>query len=136
MADIPRTAGCLFIPSSATLIPPISEIYIILIKVLIVQTPGLGPKVFLTAPLSLFQWFVCLLAGLGSLICYQLVIFIPTSSPKSDKIPTKRGKHRTMSVEMEKMGEPIMKARGINQELRPQQMASSNDESLEEIKTY
>ena len=77
-----------------------------MIKVLIVQTPGLGPKVFLTAPLSLFQWFVCLLAGIGSLICYQVVIFIPTSSPKSDKIPTKRGKHRTMSVEMEKMGEP------------------------------
>ena len=107
-----------------------------MIKVLIVQTPLLGPKVFLTSPLSLFQWFVCLLAGLGSLICYQLVIFIPTSSPKSDKIPTKRGKHRTMSVEMEKMGEPNMKAKGINQELRPQQMASSNDEALEEIKTY
>ena len=106
-----------------------------MIKVLIVQTPALGPKVFLTAPLSLFQWFVCLLAGLGSLICYQLVIFIPTSSPKSDKIPTKRGKHRTMSVEMEKMEEPKMKARGISQESRPQQMASPNDESLEEIKT-
>ena len=105
-----------------------------MIKVLIVQTPGLGPKVFLTAPLSLFQWFVCLLAGLGSLICYQVVIFIPTSSPKSDKIPTKRGKHRTMSVEMEKMGEPI-KARGISQESRPQQMMSPHDESLEEIKT-
>ena len=102
---------------------------------LIVQTPGLGPKVFLTAPLSLFQWFVCLLAGLGSLICYQLVIFIPTSSPKSDKIPTKRGKHRTMSVEMEKMGEPIMKARGYSQESRPQQMTPPNNESLEEIKT-
>ena len=103
-----------------------------MIKVLIVQTPGLGPKVFLTAPLSLFQWFVCLLAGLGSLICYQLVIFIPTSS--SPKIPTKRGKHRTMSVEMEKMEEPIMKARGVGEELRPQQMTSPNDESLEEIK--
>ena len=102
---------------------------------LIVQTPGLGPKVFLTAPLSLFQWFVCLLAGLGSLICYQLVIFIPTSSPKSDKIPTKRGKHRTMSVEMEKMEEPIIKARGVGEELRPQQMTSPNDESLEEVKT-
>ena len=106
-----------------------------MIKVLIVQTPGLGPKVFLTAPLSLFQWFVCLLAGLGSLICYQVVIFIPTSSPKSDKIPNKRGKHRTMSVEMEKMGEPSMKARGISQESRPQQMTSSNDDALEEIKT-
>ena len=102
---------------------------------LIVQTPGLGPKVFLTAPLSLFQWFVCFLAGLGSLICYQLVIFIPTSSPKSDKIPNKRGKHRTMSVEMEKMGEPSMKARGISQESRTQQMTSPHDESLEEIKT-
>ena len=107
-----------------------------MIKVLIVQTPGLGPKVFLTSPLSLFQWFVCLLAGLGSLICYQVVIFIPTSSHKSDKIPTKIGKHRTMSVEMEKMGESNMKARGINQEFSPKQMASSNDESLEEIKTY
>ena len=106
-----------------------------MIKVLIVQTPGLGPKVFLTSPLSLFQWFVCLLAGLGSLICYQVVIFIPTSFPKSDKIPTKRGKHRTMSVEMEKMGEPIMKARGNSQESRPQQMTPPNDESLEEIKT-
>ena len=107
-----------------------------MIKVLIVQTPGLGPKVFLTAPLSLFQWFVCLLAGLGSLICYQLVSFIPTSSPKSDKITRAlRGKHRTMSVEMEKMGEPIMKARGNSQESRPQQMTPPNDESLEEIKT-
>ena len=107
-----------------------------MIKVLIVQTPALGPKVFLTAPLSLFQWFVCLLAGLGSLICYQLVSFIPTSSPKSDKITRAlRGKHRTMSVEMEKMEEPMMKARGISQESRPQQMASPNDESLEEIKT-
>merc|ERR1719370_2314023 len=64
------------------------------LQVLIVQTPGLGPKV---------------------------VIFIPTSSPKSDKIPNKRGKHRTMSVEMEKMGEPSMKARGTSQESRPQQ---------------
>ena len=106
-----------------------------MIKVLIVQTPGLGPKVFLTAPLSLFQWFVCLLAGLGSLICYQVVIFIPTSSHKSDKIPTKIGKHRTMSVEMEKMGEPIMNPRGNSQESRPQQMTPANDESLEEIKT-
>merc|ERR1719209_712904 len=105
------------------------------LQVLIVQTPGLGPKVFLTAPLSLFQWFVCLLAGIGSLICYQVVIFIPTSSPKSDKIPSKRGKHRTMSVEMEKMGEPSMKARGISQESRPQQRTSTIDESLEEIKT-
>ena len=104
-------------------------------KVLIVQTPGLGPKVFLTAPLSLFQWFVCLLAGLGSLICYQLVIFIPTFSPKSDKISTKRGKHRTMSVEMEKMGEPNTKSRGNSQESRPKQMTSPHDESLEEIKT-
>ena len=49
-------------------------------------------------------------------------------------LSTKRGKHRTMSVEMEKMGEPI-KARGISQESRPQQMMSPHDESLEEIKT-
>ena len=36
---------------------------------------------------------------------------------------------------MEKMEEPIMKARGVGEELRPQQMTSPNDESLEEIKT-
>ena len=62
------------------------KLYIVL-QVLIVETPGLGPKVFFTTPLSLFQWFVCILAGLGSLVCYQLVLFIPICA-KEEKTVT------------------------------------------------
>ena len=65
------------------------------------QTPGLGPKVFFTTPLSLFQWFVCILAGLGSLVCYQLVLFIPicakektaTKGERQEKMPNEGNEH-------------------------------------------
>lgn len=76
------------------------------------QTPGLGPKVFFTAPLSLFQWFVCLLAGVGSLVCYQLVLFIPTCAKKSEKSALKEKRQKRMSSnQVERMGQPLLKLR-------------------------
>jgi Ca2+ transporting ATPase len=47
------------------------------LQVLIVQTPGMGEKVFRTAPLSLHQWLVGLGLGLGSLLWYQVTVSIP-----------------------------------------------------------
>ena len=49
----------------------------LLLQVCIVQLPVLGEKIFKTAPLSLQQWLLCLVAGLGSLLWYQLVVTIP-----------------------------------------------------------
>ena len=49
----------------------------LLLQVAIVQLPVLGQKIFKTAPLSLQQWLMCLLAGLGSLLWYQLIVTIP-----------------------------------------------------------
>ena len=79
---------------------------------MIVQTPGLGPKVFFTAPLSLFQWFLCILAGLGSLACYQLVLFLPLCS-KAEEISIKAGNRNRnmMSNQVEKVGQPLLKLR-------------------------
>ena len=79
---------------------------------MIVQTPGLGPKVFFTAPLSLFQWFLCILAGLGSLACYQLVLFLPLCS-KAEEVGTKAGNRNRnmMSNQVEKVGQPLLKLR-------------------------
>ena len=73
------------------------------------QTPDLGPKVFATVPLSLFQWFVCLLAGLGSLLCYQLVLFVPICAKKSEKSGVKE--ERKMVNQVERMGQPLLKLR-------------------------
>ena len=74
------------------------------------QTPDLGPKVFATAPLSLFQWFVCLLAGLGSLLCYQLVLFVPICAKKSEKSVIKEDERKTVN-QVERMGQPLLKLR-------------------------
>jgi len=80
------------------------------LQVLIVQTPELGPKVFKTAPLSLFQWGVCILAGLGSLVCYQLVLFIPICA-KEEKTATQEKGQRNRGKQMERMGQPLLKLR-------------------------
>jgi len=80
------------------------------LQVLIVQTPGLGPTVFFTAQLSLFQWFVCILAGLGSLVCYQLVLFIPICA-KEEKTATQEERQRNRISQAERMGQPLLKLR-------------------------
>jgi len=80
------------------------------LQVLIVETPGLGPKVFFTTPLSLFQWFVCILAGLGSLVCYQLVLFIPICA-KEEKTVTKGERQGKMGNQVERVGQPLLKLR-------------------------
>ena len=85
------------------------KLYIVL-QVLIVETPGLGPKVFFTTPLSLFQWFVCILAGLGSLVCYQLVLFIPICA-KGEKTVTKGERQGKMGNQVERVGQPLLKLR-------------------------
>ena len=74
------------------------------------QTPGLGPTVFFTAQLSLFQWFVCILAGLGSLVCYQLVLFIPICA-KEEKTATQEERQRNRISQAERMGQPLLKLR-------------------------
>ena len=82
------------------------------------QTPELGPKVFFTAPLSIFQWFVCFLAGLGSLVCYQLVLFIPICA-KEEKTATKEERPRNMSNQVERMGQPLLKLRSSGRRKNP-----------------
>ena len=72
--------------------------------------PWTGPQSFLHHPLSLFQWFVCILAGLGSLVCYQLVLFIPICA-KGEKTGTKRERQGKMGNQVERVGQPLLKLR-------------------------
>ena len=103
---------------------------------MIVQTPGLGPKVFFTAPLSLFQWFLCILAGLGSLACYQLVLFLPLCS-KAEEISIKAGNRNRnmMSNQVEKVGQPLLKLRSSGRQkstISGQESTSERSYSLKE----
>ena len=74
------------------------------------QTPGLGKKVFFTTPLSLFQWFICILAGLGSLLCYQLVLFIPICG-KAEETAAKEERQRNKSDQLAWVGQPLLNLR-------------------------
>ena len=107
------------------------------------QTPKLGEKVFRTAPLSLFQWAVCILAGIGSLVCYQLVLFVPLWGAKEEKTAAKEGRQRNMSDQVEKVGQPLLNLRSSGRKTnlsiggRNSSVAvsySAKEESVKEVK--
>ena len=96
------------------------------LRVVVVQTPGLGPMVFHTQALTLFQWAVCLVLGLGSLLVYQLAacLPLPASWARAGE-EQEQGEERdegswgsSLAHQVVTSAEPLLKLR-LRQELRP-----------------
>lgn len=71
-----------------------------IVQIAIIHTPWVGEKVFLTSPLSVYQWMVCIILGLASLLSYQLGLLFPVSAVWTD-YPCCKTQHKHTHLELE-----------------------------------